>query len=166
MLDPDKTGRDLDEYWMGQALLQAKEAAQRGEIPVGAVLVADDNLLAAAGNSPIGRRDPTAHAEILVMRSAALQLNNYRLPGTTLYVTLEPCLMCMGAMIHARVQRLVYGASDPKTGAAASVYHIGSDGCLNHGIDIRGGILAERCSDLLKGFFVSRRKEKRAIGPD
>lgn len=166
MLNPDKANRTLDEYWMSQALLQAQEAARTGEIPVGAVLVDGSGLLAAAGNSPISRKDPTAHAEILVMRSAAIQLNNYRLPGTTLYVTLEPCLMCMGALVHARIGRLVYGASDPKTGAAGSVYRIGSDGCLNHNVDICGGILAQRCGDLLKSFFASRRKEKRTIGPD
>jgi tRNA(adenine34) deaminase len=155
------TCRDADEYWMQQALLQAEKAAVKGEIPVGAVLIDQDGLLAAAGNSPISRQDPTAHAEILVMRYAAKQLQNYRLPGTTLYVTLEPCIMCMGAMIHARIERLVYGAADPKTGAAVSVYAIGSDGRLNHRIEISGGILAERCSFLLKTFFKARRQESK-----
>jgi len=153
----------IDEYWMHQALLCAEDAAGHGEIPVGAVLINNDGLLAAAGNSPILRQDPTAHAEIIVMRRAAQKLRNYRLPGTTLYVTLEPCVMCMGALIHARVERLVYGATDPKTGAATSVYSIGSDGCLNHKIEIMSGVLKEQCSSLLKTFFKSRRNEKKNL---
>ena len=159
------TRRDEDEYWMQQALLQAEKAAGQGEIPVGAVLIDQSGFLAAAGNSPISRQDPTAHAEMLVIRNAAERLQNYRLPGTTLYVTLEPCIMCMGAMIHSRIDRLVYGADDPKTGAAASVYAIGSDGCLNHHIEISPGILAERCSALLKTFFKARRQENKSIRP-
>ncbi len=155
------TSRDEDEHWMREALLFAEEAASRGEIPVGAVLIDKKGLLAAAGNSPISRHDPTAHAEILVMRRAGKDVQNYRLPGTTLYVTLEPCIMCMGAMIHARIDRLVYGATDPKTGAAASVYTIGTDGCLNHRIEISSGILAERCGALLKAFFKARREENK-----
>lgn len=150
-----------DNYWMQQAIFQAECAAANGEIPVGAVLVGPDGLLAAAGNSPISRHDPTAHAEILAIRNAARHLHNYRLPGTALYVTLEPCVMCMGALIQARIQRLVYGAADPKAGAVSSVYAIGSDGILNHSIEIVGGVLAERCSSLLKDFFQSRRKEKK-----
>lgn len=145
---------------MQQALLCAEEAGRKSEIPVGAVLVNQEGLLAAAGNCSIGNQDPTAHAEMIVMRDGARQLQNYRLPGTTLYVTLEPCVMCMGALIHARVERLVYGATDPKTGAAASVYTIGTDGFLNHKIEILGGVLAEQCSELLKAFFRLRRKEK------
>lgn len=149
-----------DKYWMQQALVCAEEAARKDETPVGAVLVNQDGLLAAAGNCPIGSHDPTAHAEVLVMRIGARQLQNYRLPGTTLYVTLEPCAMCMGAMIHARVERLVYGAADPKTGAATSIYTLGTDGLLNHTIKISGGVLAEQCSELLKAFFKARRKQK------
>jgi tRNA(adenine34) deaminase len=145
---------------MQQALLQAEEAALKGEIPVGAVLIDNNGLLAAAGNSPISRKDPSAHAEMLVIRSAAERLENYRLTGTTLYVTLEPCIMCMGALIHARIKRLVYGATDSKTGAAGSIYSIGNDGHLNHKIEIRDGVLAEQCSTLLKTFFKTRRKEK------
>ena len=152
---------DTDNQWMRQALLQAESAAAHGEIPVGAVLVGPNGLLAAAGNSPIGRHDPTAHAEIIALRNAAEGLHNYRLPGTTLYVTLEPCVMCMGAMIQARIERLVFGATDPKAGAVSSVYTIGSDGLLNHKIEILGGVLAEQCSALLKNFFRSRRKEKK-----
>jgi tRNA(adenine34) deaminase len=145
---------------MQQALLHAEKAALNGEIPVGAVLIDNNGLLAAAGNSPISRKDPSAHAEMLVIRSAAELLENYRLTGTTLYVTLEPCIMCMGALIHARITRLVYGAADSKTGAAGSVYSIGNDGLLNHKIEIRDGVLAEQCSTLLKTFFKTRRKEK------
>ena len=146
---------------MQQAILQAKEAALNGEIPVGAVLIGENGLLAAARNGPIRNQDPTAHAEIIALRNAATQLQNYRLPGTTLYVSLEPCIMCMGALIHARIKRLVYGATDPKTGAATSVYSIGSDGFLNHKIEICGGVLAKESSDLLKTFFKSRRKQKK-----
>jgi tRNA(adenine34) deaminase len=163
---PDNTILDQDEYWMQHALLYAREVAKKNEIPVGAVLVGANGFLAAAGNSPIGNQDPTAHAEILAIRSAAERMQNYRLPGTTLYVTLEPCIMCMGALIHARIKRLVYGAADPKTGAASSVYTIGSDGCLNHKIEIRSGVLAEECSALLKTFFKSRRKDKKTIHPE
>ncbi len=152
----------IDNYWMQQALLQAENAAVRGEVPVGAVLIGPNGLLSTAGNTPIGNHDPTAHAEIIAIRSAAEQLNNYRLPGTTLYVTLEPCVMCMGAMILARIERLVYGATDPKTGAVNSLYSIGHDGLLNHNIDILGGVLAEQCGALLKNFFQARRKEKKS----
>ncbi len=160
-MTPNQAHRDHDIYWMQQALLHAEETALKGEIPVGAVLIDKNGLLAAAGNSPISQYDPSAHAEMLVIRSAAKRLENYRLTGTTLYVTLEPCIMCMGALIHARVTRLVYGAADSKTGAAGSVYSIGNDGCLNHKIVIHGGILAEQCGALLKTFFKTRRKNKK-----
>ena len=162
LMDPHKTNLDLDEYWMQQALLQAEKTGENGEIPVGAVLIDANGFLAAAGNTPIGNQDPTAHAEIIAIRKAAERQQNYRLPGTTLYVTLEPCIMCMGAMIQARIERLVYGTADPKTGAASSVYAIGNDGHLNHKIEIRSGILAEQCSALLKTFFSYRRKDKKA----
>ncbi len=152
---------NIDNYWMRQAILQAEKAAANSEIPVGAVLVGPKGLMAVAGNSPISRNDPTAHAEIIAIRNGAERLHNYRLPGTTLYVTLEPCVMCMGALIQARIDRLVYGADDPKTGAVHSVYTIGSDSLLNHTIDITGGILAEECSTLLKEFFHRRRQEKK-----
>jgi tRNA(adenine34) deaminase len=146
-----------DVYWMGLALQHAKEAALQGEVPVGAALVGKAGLLAAAGNSPIGLADPTAHAEILAIRSAAHLLQNYRLSETTLYVTLEPCIMCMGALIQARISRLVYGAADLKTGAATSVYAIGSDQRLNHSLTVTGGVLADQCAELLKNFFKERR---------
>ncbi|MCP4340549.1 MAG: tRNA adenosine(34) deaminase TadA [Desulfobulbaceae bacterium] len=166
LVHPNTPNLKQDEYWMQQALLHAEEAALNGEIPVGAVLTYENGFLSAAGNSPIGSQDPTAHAEIIAIRNAAELQQNYRLPGTTLYVTLEPCIMCMGALIHARIERLVYGATDPKTGAASSVYTIGSDGFLNHKVEICGGVLAEQSSALLRTFFKSRRKAKKSIGPD
>lgn len=134
-----------DTGWMQTALEHARAAAGQGEVPVGAVLVRDQVLLAAAGNSPISSNDPTAHAEINVIRQGAAQLANYRLGGT-LYVTLEPCLMCMGAIVHSRIERLVFGARDPKTGAAVSQYQIGGDGRLNHTLLVEGGLLENACS--------------------
>ncbi|KAB2888568.1 MAG: tRNA adenosine(34) deaminase TadA [Desulfobulbaceae bacterium] len=152
----------IDERWMRLALEQAAIAAAGGEVPVGAVLCGDGVMIAAAGNSPIGLSDPTAHAEILALRAAAGAIGNYRLTGTTLYVTLEPCIMCMGAIIHARVERLVFGALDPKTGAAVSRYRIGSDGLLNHQIEITSGVLIEECATLLREFFHQRRGNGRS----
>lgn len=150
-----------DIKWMKFALEMAVLAEKEGEIPVGAVLVNDNEIIATGSNCPITTHDPTAHAEIVVLRKAALHLQNYRLSGTTLYVTLEPCIMCMGAIIHARIDRLVFGAFDPKSGAAVSKYHIGTDGLLNHSLSATGGILEEKCSSLLKNFFAGRRKKKR-----
>lgn len=147
-----------DDKWMNMALNAARAAARKGEVPVGAVLVSGNKLLAAAGNQPIGLHDPTAHAEIRVLRTVAHRLENYRLPGTTLYVTLEPCLMCIGAILHARVDRLVYGAADPKTGAVHSLYAIGDDSRLNHNLVITPGVFAEECGTLLRKFFQERRK--------
>lgn len=145
--------------WMYLALEQARKSALAGEIPVGAVLIHQNRLLAAAGNGPIGCQDPTAHAEILAIREAARKLGNYRMPGTTLYVTLEPCIMCMGAIIQARIDRLVFGAHDPKAGAVESCYHIGNDALLNHTITIESGILAEECGAILKDFFREKRRK-------
>ena len=137
---------------------QAVRAAERGEVPVGAVLVdRAGRVLAGAGNSTIGHSDPSAHAEILVLRRAGEKLANYRLGGTTLYVTLEPCLMCVGAMIHARIHCLVFGAQDPKTGAVVSRYQVGRDGRLNHSLQLRSGIMAGECGALLREFFRARR---------
>lgn len=150
-----------DTSWMSKALEFARQAGNEGEVPVGAVLVQDSKLIAGGANRPIGDNDPTAHAEIVTLRRAAIELNNYRLPGTTLYVTLEPCTMCIGAIIHARVSRLVIGATDPKSGAVYSIYNIGSDDLLNHTIEIEKGILEEECRDLLKSFFKSRRIRKK-----
>lgn len=155
-----------DEKWMERALLAAKDAAAKGEVPVGAVLIKDKKLIAEGSNSPIGLNDPTAHAEIVVIRSAATILNNYRLAGTTLYVTLEPCVMCVGAMIHARIDRLVYGTADPKSGAVSSLYTIAKDGFLNHNMKISGPVLEHRCALLLKNFFTERRKKLKQLKKD
>ncbi|MBT8346349.1 MAG: tRNA adenosine(34) deaminase TadA [Desulfofustis sp.] len=145
-----------DISWMEKALQLAEDAAAAGEVPVGAVLVKDGLVLGSGGNSPISTHDPTAHAEIKAIRQAAEKMKNYRLGGT-LYATLEPCLMCMGALIHSRIERLVFGALDPKAGAAVSVYQIGSDRQLNHTLQIEGGLLEEQCSRMLREFFKNRR---------
>ena len=147
-----------DFNWMEEALKLAAHAAAEGEVPVGAVLVREGTMLGSGGNNPISINDPTAHAEINAIRQAAEKVTNYRLGGT-LYVTLEPCLMCMGAIIHSRIERLVFGARDLKTGAAESVYQIGADKRLNHTLNIQGGLLEERCSRLLKDFFKERRQD-------
>jgi tRNA(adenine34) deaminase len=147
----------LDEDFMGVALGLAREAGAAGEVPVGAVVVLDGEIIGRGFNQPILRHDPTAHAEIMALRDAADQVGNYRLPGSTLYVTLEPCVMCTGAIMHARVARVVYGARDPKTGAAGSVVDLYGESRLNHHADIEGGILAEECGALLSSFFAARR---------
>jgi tRNA(adenine34) deaminase len=151
-------GPDDDRHWMTLALAQASAAEQAGEVPVGAVLVRDGKCLAQAHNAPIGERDPTAHAEIRALRAAARAENNYRLPGTTLYVTLEPCPMCVGAMIHARVARLVYGAPDPRTGAAGSALDLVVHPSHNHRMAVTGGVLAEQAAEQLRAFFKARRR--------
>jgi tRNA(adenine34) deaminase len=149
---------DADLACMRRALELAAQAAAHGEVPVGAVLVdADGEVLAEDANGPIGSRDPTAHAEIRVLRSAARRVANYRLPGTTLYVTLEPCAMCAGALVHARVARLVYAAADPKSGACGSVMDIARHERLNHRVEVHGGVLEAEASALLKAFFQARR---------
>ena len=142
---------------MREALQQAKRARSLNEVPVGAVLVRDGQLVAAACNGPIGHHDPSAHAEIQVLRKAGEVLNNYRLPGTTLYVTLEPCTMCAGAIIHARIERLVFGAYDPRTGAIESVNKVLDQPFHNHKVSYSGGVLAEECGQLLSDFFRQRR---------
>ncbi len=147
-----------DVSWMNLALEEARMAASKGEVPVGAVIVREGELLARAGNSPIALHDPTAHAEILALRAACQREENYRLPRATLYVTLEPCVMCMGAMLHARVARLVYAATDPKTGAASSLFQLGGDERLNHHMEITADVLAEESGEMLREFFRSRRK--------
>lgn len=145
--------------WMTLALEQARLAQAMGEVPVGAVLVQDDQLIASAHNQPIFNNDPTAHAEIQLLRKAGEVLNNYRFPNTTLYVTLEPCTMCLGAMIHARVTRVVFGAYDKKTGACGSCQDLTTSECFNHTIEIQGGILADECKALLQHFFKNRRNK-------
>lgn len=150
-----------DSAWMQQALVQARIAAEHDEVPVGAVLVdAAGELVAVGHNQPIGACDPSAHAEIVVLRAAAQKLGNYRLPGTTLYVTLEPCVMCVGALVHARVGRLVYGATEPKTGAIESAHRLFEGGKFNHRPAIESGLLADECAALMTDFFASRRAVK------
>ena len=144
--------------YMAVALAEARLAAERGEVPIGAVLVASDGqIIAQNGNRTIELCDPGAHAEMLVLRQAGRLLGNYRLPGTTLYVTLEPCVMCAGALVHARVSRLVYGAIDPKAGGVVSLFQVGQDTRLNHLLAVEGGLLAEESAILLKHFFRQRR---------
>ena len=144
---------------MVRALELARRAAAAGEVPVGAVVVAADGLvLAEAGNTCVGDSDPSGHAEMVAVRLAGRRLGNYRLPGTTLYVTLEPCAMCAALLVHARIDRLVFGAFDPKAGAVVSRYRIGSDGLLNHSFTVTGGVLAEECGRLLREFFQNRRR--------
>ena len=146
-----------DVRWMRHALGLAARAEAAGEVPVGACVVKDGVLVGEGWNQPIFANDPTAHAEILALRAAAERIGSYRLVGTTLYVTLEPCAMCAGAMVHARVARLVYGATDPKTGAAGSVFDIVRSERLNHRVACEPGVLAEECGMLLRGFFATRR---------
>jgi tRNA(adenine34) deaminase len=146
-----------DKRFMTEALALAESAARNGEVPVGAVLVMDDCVIAAAANAPIASSDPTAHAEILALRAAGERLANYRLPRSTLYVTLEPCPMCAGAMVHARVDRLVFGARDPKTGAVGSLMNLVQDDRLNHQVTVTGGVLADAAGELLQTFFRERR---------
>jgi tRNA(adenine34) deaminase len=158
MTEPmNDTEEERDRRWMAHALMLAQRAAAEGEVPVGAVIIKDDELVGEGWNRPIGLNDPTAHAEIQAMRNAASNIENYRLPGTTLYVTLEPCPMCAGAMVHARIKRVVFGAADPRTGAAGSVFSLLQGTPLNHQCEVSGGILAEECGTLLKGFFRERR---------
>ncbi len=149
-----------DELWMRQALRLAHKAAQLGEVPVGAVLVKDNQLLAEGWNQPIAGHDPTAHAEIMAIRCAAQVEQNYRLPGTTLYITIEPCSMCAGAIVHARVERVVFGAVEPRAGAAGSVLNLLQNSQFNHQVEVQSGILAEECGQVLKDFFRSRRKNR------
>jgi tRNA(adenine34) deaminase len=148
---------ELDRQFMQQAIEQAQLAALAGEVPVGAVLVRDGQVIAKAFNKPITNHDPSAHAEMLALREAALAEQNYRLPGTTLYVTLEPCTMCAGAMLHARVDRIVFGTPDPKTGAAGSVIDVFAIKQINHQTTIEGGMMSEECGQLLRNFFKERR---------
>ena len=151
------TQAELDQQFMRMAIEQAQLAAQSGEVPVGAVLVRDGQVISKAFNKPIANHDPSAHAEMLALREAALTEENYRIPGTTLYVTLEPCAMCSGAMLHARVGRVVYGAPDPKTGTAGSVMDLFSSKQINHQTTVEGGIMGEECGQLLRDFFKGRR---------
>jgi tRNA(adenine34) deaminase len=146
-----------DEHWMAEALALARAAQARGEVPVGAIVVKDGAVVGRGGNAPIAGNDPTAHAEIAALRDAGRALGNYRLPGCELFVTIEPCAMCAGAMLHARISRLVYGARDPKTGACGSVIDLFAEPRLNHHATVRGEVRADECGKLLAAFFASRR---------
>lgn len=148
---------EADEAFMREALTLAQEAATYDEVPVGAVVVAEGRIVGRGFNQPISRHDPTAHAEVMALRDAALALANYRIPGCTLYVTLEPCAMCSGAIFHSRIARVVFGARDPKTGVAGSVIDLYAQQTLNHHATIEGGLLADECGVLLSRFFAARR---------
>ena len=150
---------DMDPSWMQHAVSLAQRAESEDEVPVGAVLVRDGEVLGEGWNRPIGAHDPSAHAEIQALRAAASALGNYRLPGTTLYVTLEPCCMCTGAIIHARVQRVVFGASDDKTGAAGSVFDLMQSPLHNHYVEVTAGVMARECGSLLTNFFRRKRSK-------
>ena len=151
---PSKNG---DEYWMAHALYLAKKAQKYNEVPVGAVIVKDNKIIGEGWNQPIVSKDPTAHAEIQAIRMACLEQSNYRLPGTTLYISLEPCLMCAGAIIHARISRVLFAATEPKTGAAGSFFDVFNENKLNHTVKCEQGLLAEESSKILKQFFKARR---------
>ncbi len=147
---------------MRLALTAAAQAGAAGEVPVGAVIVKEGEVMATGFNQPIGCHDPTHHAEIAALRAASAALGNYRLPGCTLYVTLEPCVLCAGAMMHARIARVVYGAPDPKTGACGSVVNLFAEAQLNHHAEVLGGVLADECGTMLSSFFAERRRQARA----
>ena len=149
---------DIDHKWMACALELAERSRMEGEVPVGALIVKDDILIAEGWNQPIDKHDATAHAEVMAIRAAGRELENYRMPGTTLYVTLEPCTMCAGAIIHARIARVVFGATDPRTGSAGSVIDIFTKDYHNHRVEVLGGVMQEECGQILKTFFKEKRK--------
>ncbi|MBL8191774.1 MAG: tRNA adenosine(34) deaminase TadA [Acidobacteria bacterium] len=150
----------LDQFFMGFALAEARRAKDAGEVPIGAVVVIDKQIVGSGHNQPIGLNDPTAHAEILAMRRAAERIANYRLTEATLYVTIEPCAMCAGAMVNARIKRLVYGATEIRAGAVDSVFQICTNSSLNHQVEVTSGIRADECRELMQAFFKLRRKTK------
>jgi tRNA(adenine34) deaminase len=153
--------KTTDEFWMQRALQLAGQAEIVGEVPVGAVLIQGDQVLGEGWNRVIETSDPTAHAEVIALRAAGLVAGNYRLPGSTLYVTLEPCAMCAGALVHARVERLVFGAWDPRAGAAGSVFDIFGAPQLNHRVLVQAGLLEPVCAERLRGFFTAKRRRQR-----
>ncbi|MHB9155897.1 MAG: tRNA adenosine(34) deaminase TadA [Endomicrobiales bacterium] len=155
--------RRADDYFLREALKEAKKAEAKGEVPVGAVVVLDDTIVGRGHNLPITRRDPAAHAEILALRKAAKKLANYRLPGCRIYVTIEPCPMCAGALVWARVAEVVFGAADPKAGACGSVFNIVYNKKLNHRLKIRGGVLEQECRSLIQQFFKDKRKPQKSL---
>jgi tRNA(adenine34) deaminase len=150
-----------EDAWMAEALAEAVRAETQSEVPIGAIVVFNDLILGRGYNRPIAQSDPTAHAEMIALRDAARMLDNYRLPGTTLYVTVEPCLMCMGALLHARVSRLVFGCYDPKAGAAGSLYNVANDPRLNHQFEVTAGIRADESRELLQRFFRGKRHREK-----
>lgn len=160
----DDSARDIG--FMRAALEEARRAEAAGEVPVGAVVVWNDQIIARGHNLPIRSVDPSAHAEMQALRAAAQVIGNYRMPECELYVTLEPCVMCSGAMLHARLKHVVYGASDPKTGAAGSVLDLFAEARLNHQTRIRGGVLADECGQLLRDFFAARRRARKPATPE
>lgn len=149
---------EKDQQWMQHAIMLAEAAERNNEVPVGAILVLNDEIVGSGSNQPISQCDPTAHAEIIALRQAAQKINNYRLLDTTLYVTLEPCLMCVGAIIHARIKRVVFGAYDLRAGAVMSAFQMQDDKKLNHRVSYEGGLLKEECGKILSEFFQSKRK--------
>jgi tRNA(Arg) A34 adenosine deaminase TadA len=155
-----------DAKWMERALDQARVALQQGEVPVGALVIKDGELLGAGHNRNLLDRDPTAHAEVVALRQAAGRIGNYRLTGCTMYATIEPCAMCAGALIHARIARLVYGAADPKAGAAGSVLQVLNHASLNHRMEVTAGVLGDRCSEILQDFFRQRRRADADLSDD
>lgn len=157
------TQADQDKHWMGLALEMAAKAEALGEVPVGAVLVKDDQVLAAGFNFSIGQHDPSAHAEMQCLRQAGKVLENYRMLDTTLYVTLEPCSMCAGAMVHSRIKRVVFGARDMKTGAAGSVVDLLNQPAFNHQVEVTSGVMEQECGTMLSDFFRRRRAEKKEL---
>ncbi|CDZ93537.1 MULTISPECIES: tRNA adenosine(34) deaminase TadA [Pseudomonadaceae] len=159
MKRPQIIDRSNDEHFMREALALAGEGAALGEVPVGAVLVQDGRIIGRGFNCPISRHDPSAHAEMVAIRDAALQVENYRLPGSTLYVTLEPCSMCAGLIVHSRIQRVVYGATEPKAGVAISRGQFFAQDFLNHRVLVEGGVLGEECGAVLSEFFRQRRQQ-------
>lgn len=159
----DDAGKIDDIAGMQRALEQARLAAAKGEVPVGAVVVLDGEVIASGYNGPIGGLDPSAHAEMQAIRQACLAVGNYRLPGATLYVTVEPCTMCAGLLVHSRIARLVYGAVEPKSGAVTSNLNLLSDGPYNHRIEVTGGLLADECAALMSDFFAQRRARQKAL---
>jgi tRNA(adenine34) deaminase len=152
----------IAELWMREALAEAQKAEVEGEVPIGAVLLLNERIIGRGHNRPIRMHDPTAHAEIMALRQGARTCANYRLPGSVLVVTIEPCIMCVGAMIHARVEEIIYGAADPKSGAVESCFRLADTDQLNHSIRVTSGILENECGSMLKSFFASRRQKNAA----
>ena len=158
-VDRDVANGGTDEAFMGAALELAREARERGEVPVGAVLVIDGEIVGRGFNQPVSRNDPTAHAEIVALRQAGRETGNYRLPGSTMYVTIEPCQMCVGAMVHARVARVVYGTPEPKAGAIESAMRAHEHPSLNHRLEVTGRVLEDQCREVIQTFFTERRRD-------